>query len=231
MGSADRPTATPCEAIEVEDETPPAAFAALVGQTGATLVPGRRARVVVMAGSELELSFVAGKKMFWAAINSQSVIFRVRSSIVAVMEPQRDIVSKAKRSEMMRAVGQRGTSAERAVQAILRELGAHYRLNHPGLPGRPDFANRTRGWAVFVHGCFWHGHRNCRKTKGGKSGRVPATNAEFWAQKIEGNRERDARKEQALRDLGLRVLTVWECELREPEKVRRKLMLFLDLHQ
>ena len=142
-----------------------------------------------------------------------------------------DIVSKAKRSEMMRAVGQGGTAAERAVQAMLRELGARYRLNHPGLPGRPDFANRARGWAIFVHGCFWHGHRDCRKTKGGASGRVPATNAKWWSKKIEANRERDARKERSLRDLGVRVLTVWECELRQVEKLRRKLLRFLDLQR
>ena len=147
------------------------------------------------------------------------------------MSPSKDIVSKAKRSEMMRAVGQRDTSAERAVQNILRELGARYRLNHPGLPGRPDFANRTRNWAIFVHGCFWHGHRDCRKTKGGKSGRVPATNAAFWSAKIDANRERDARKERDLRNLGLDVLTIWECELREPEKVRRKMLGFLDRHR
>ena len=55
----------------------------------------------------------------------------------------------------MRAVGQRATSAERTVQVILRHLGVRYRLNHPGLPGRPDFVNRSRGWAIFVHGCFW----------------------------------------------------------------------------
>lgn len=147
------------------------------------------------------------------------------------MRTGRDIVSTAKRSEMMRAVGQRGTAAERGVQAILRELGVHYRLNHPGLPGRPDFANRTRSWAIFVHGCFWHGHRDCQKTKGGSSGRVPATNAKWWAEKIDANRERDERKERALRDLGLRVLAVWECELRDREKLRRKLLRFLDLQQ
>lgn len=148
-----------------------------------------------------------------------------------IMERQRDIVSKAKRSEMMRAVGQRRTSAEGAVQTILRRLGARYRLNHAGLPGRPDFANRTRSWAVFVHGCFWHGHRNCAKTKGGSSGRIPATNTEWWAEKIDANRERDQRKERALRDLGLRVLIVWECELRDEAKLRRRLGRLLDLQR
>lgn len=139
-----------------------------------------------------------------------------------------DIVSKAKRSEMMRAVGQRNTRPEQAIREVLRGLGVHYRRNHGGLPGRPDFANRTRGWAIFVHGCFWHGHRNCKKTKGGRSGRVPGTNTEFWADKIEANRERDARKAAQLSDLGLRVLTIWECELRDRKALGWKLGRFLD---
>jgi DNA mismatch endonuclease (patch repair protein) len=139
-----------------------------------------------------------------------------------------DIVSKTKRSEMMRAVGQRDTKPERAVREMLRGHGFRYRRNHPGLPGRPDFANRTKGWAIFVHGCFWHGHRDCKKTKGGRSGRVPATNSEFWAAKIEANRERDARKTRQLRGLGLRVLTVWECELRDRAVLGRKLERFLE---
>lgn len=129
---------------------------------------------------------------------------------------------------MMRAVGQRDTSAERAAGRILRELGVRYRLNHPGLPGRPDFANRCRGWAIFVHGCFWHGHRNCQKTKGGRTGRVPASNRPYWSAKIDANRERDRRKSRQLRLLGLRVLVVWECELRNPERLRTKLREFVD---
>lgn len=129
---------------------------------------------------------------------------------------------------MMRAVGQRDTYAERAVGVVLRELGVRYRLNHPGLPGRPDFANRSRGWALFVHGCFWHGHRSCRKTKGGQSGRVPSTNRSFWADKIKANRKRDRRKSLELADLGLRVLVVWECELRDLPQLRAKLEEFVD---
>ena len=149
-------------------------------------------------------------------------------SMAARARQSGDIVSKAKRSEMMRAVRQRDTKPERAVREILRGQGVYYRRNHPGLPGRPDFANRSRGWAIFVHGCFWHGHRDCEKTKGGRPGRVPATNAEFWTTKIEGNRKRDARKAAQLRDMGLRVLTVWECELRDGAALGRKLERFLE---
>ena len=95
-------------------------------------------------------------------------------------------------------------------------------------PGRPDFANRARGWALFVHGCFWHGHRDCKKTKGGRRGRIPSNNADYWAAKMEANRERDKRKTLEIQGLGLRVLTVWECELRDSESLRAKIAEFLD---
>src|SRR5262245_17097644 len=102
-----------------------------------------------------------------------------------------DIVSAEVRSRMMKAVRQRGTSLELHVRRLLRESGSSYRLNNRKLPGSPDFSNIRKGWAIFVHGCFWHGHRNCRKTKGGARGRVPATRSGFWSGKLEANRRRD----------------------------------------
>lgn len=83
---------------------------------------------------------------------------------------------------------------------------------------------------MFVHGCFWHGHWNCRKTKGGTHWRVPASNRSYWADKIKANRGRDRRKSLQLRELGLRVLVVWECELRDRDHVRAKLGEFVDPH-
>lgn len=138
-----------------------------------------------------------------------------------------DIVSRVKRREMMRAVRRDGTPAEVAVRAMVSRLGHRFRSNSPSLPGRPDLSNRARNWAIFVHGCFWHGHRNCRKTKGGAIGRIPYTNSGFWAAKIAGNRGRDERKARELRRLGFRVLTVWECELRNFDRLERKLADFL----
>ncbi|MFN7925602.1 MAG: DNA mismatch endonuclease Vsr [Bryobacteraceae bacterium] len=139
------------------------------------------------------------------------------------MPQPRDIVSRAKRSEMMRRVGQQRTPIERAVGEMLTALGARYRLNNRRLPGSPDFSNQTQGWAVFVNGCFWHGHTHCRKTKSSAAPRVPARNRSFWEEKIAANRARDERKCRELRALGLRVAVVWECELRHREKVRRRL--------
>jgi len=125
---------------------------------------------------------------------------------------------------MMAAVGQRDTPPELAVPSILRTLGVRYRVNNRDLPGSPDIANRKRSWAVFVHGCFWHGHEGCPKTKSrpGKF-RVPNSNSDFWRRKIEDNRARDARSVAQLGDRGFHVEVVWECELRDLEAIRARL--------
>jgi DNA mismatch endonuclease (patch repair protein) len=129
---------------------------------------------------------------------------------------------------MMRAVGQRYTEEERLVGTLLRQLHSRFRANVRSLPGSPDFANRARKWAIFVHGCFWHGHLNCRVTKGGGSGRVPVRNAGYWSRKLDDNRRRDRAKAARLRRLGFRVLTVWGCQLRDRDRVLRALRSFLD---
>ena len=79
----------------------------------------------------------------------------------------------------MKAVHQHGTRAEQAVCQLAREVGLHYRLNVHSLPGSPDLANKRGQWAVFVNGCFWHGHKNCRKTKSTTAPRVPRANTLF----------------------------------------------------
>lgn len=136
---------------------------------------------------------------------------------------RRDIVSQEKRSAMMRAVRQKDTPPELAVRRMLRSRGLSYRVRNRDLPGSPDIANRKRRWAVFVHGCFWHGHRNCAKTKGGSSGRIPSRNREFWLEKVKANRARDARAVEELQALGFQVLVVWECELADPGGVEARL--------
>ena len=137
-----------------------------------------------------------------------------------------DIVNAVKRRSMMQAVRQKRTGIAMDVATIVRGLGHRARANATKLPGRPDLSNQRAKWAIFVHGCFWHGHPCCPKTKGGKSGRIPASNRGFWAAKIAGNRRRDAIKARALRAIGLRVLTVWECELRDGPRLTRKLIRF-----
>lgn len=122
----------------------------------------------------------------------------------------------------MALVRQKGTAAEREVAALLRSLGVGYRLNVRTLPGSPDLANRSRRWAVFVHGCFWHGHKGCRRAT------VPKSNRAFWLEKFAANRRRDARAVRALRRMGFRVCIVWECRMAQPEAVRRRLSDLLE---
>jgi DNA mismatch endonuclease (patch repair protein) len=141
-----------------------------------------------------------------------------------------DIVPTKKRRQMMQAVRRQGTDIEVAVRRAVARLGYRSRANAGSLPGRPDLSNQRQKWAIFVHGCFWHGHRNCHKTKGGEAGRIPVANKTFWEEKISTNRTRDARKAQELRRIGYRVLTVWECDVKNAVRLERKLIAFFTAH-
>jgi len=116
----------------------------------------------------------------------------------------------------MAAVRSTDTGPERAVRSILHALGLRFRLHGAALPGRPDIVLKRHCTAIFVHGCFWHGH-DCRR------GKAPDTRREFWLPKLQRSRERDRAAEAALRALGWRVLTVWECELHEPDRLAGRL--------
>ena len=111
----------------------------------------------------------------------------------------------------MRRVKGRDTSPELAVRGILRAAGIGYRLGGRGLPGKPDVVMPGRRMAIFVHGCFWHGHDCARGS------RRPKANAAYWIAKIDRNRTRDARTSAELKALGWRVVTVWECEMKAPD--------------
>lgn len=110
------------------------------------------------------------------------------------------------RSRIMRAIRSKGTKPELTVEQWLRR--AHYkpRLHHTGLPGSPDFVLPRIKTVIFVHGCFWHGHK-CRR-----GDRAPGTNVEYWTNKLARNKLRDASSVRKLRRLGWRVITVWECQ-------------------
>jgi DNA mismatch endonuclease, patch repair protein len=135
---------------------------------------------------------------------------------------QRPNRTPAKVSARMRAVRQRHTKPELAVRHIVRLLGVRYRVCCSTLPGRPDLSNQTRRWCIFVNGCFWHGHDCVR-------GRLPKINQNFWRPKIELNRARDAKVQKELHARGYRVLTVWQCGLVEPSRLRARLARFLQL--
>lgn len=134
-----------------------------------------------------------------------------------------DIVTPEIRSRMMRAVRQSDTTAELMVRKRLTAMGLRYRIRNRDLPGSPDIANRTKKWAVFVHGCFWHGHEKCPKTKGGSGARIPRTRSQFWSAKIQANQCRDRCVQRKLRALGYRVLVVWECQIFNTFSLERRL--------
>lgn len=117
----------------------------------------------------------------------------------------------------MAKIRQRDTTAEKVVRSLFRQQGLHYRTVNRDLPGSPDLANRRRKWATFVHGCFWHAHEGCTRAT------IPKRNREFWLEKFAQNRRRDALRQLELRDMGYRVLVVWECELENEEQVREKI--------
>ncbi|WP_374545122.1 very short patch repair endonuclease [Rhodoblastus sp.] len=125
------------------------------------------------------------------------------------------------RSEVMRAVKDRDTTPELRVRKILRAIAPGYRLHRRDLPGAPDIAYIGRKQAIFVHGCFWHGH-DCKR-----GARMPKTNADYWTQKIARNRARDEAHRVAYADLGWRVLTIWECETRDTATLAAELEKFL----
>jgi len=125
--------------------------------------------------------------------------------------------TEATRSALMGRVRQSGTAQEQSVGRILREAGFAYRRNVRALPGSPDFANRKRKWALFVNGCFWHGHRNCRLAT------MPKTNRAFWQEKFAANRRRDARAIRELRRRGYKVVVVWGCRIDDDRQLARRL--------
>lgn len=126
-----------------------------------------------------------------------------------------DVFTPEKRSAVMRRVKGRDTSPELALRRILREAGIGYRLGGAGLPGRPDVVMKGRRVALFVHGCFWHGH-DCPRGV-----RQPKSNAAYWIAKIARNRARDVSARTALEADGWRVVTVWECEMKAADFATR----------
>jgi DNA mismatch endonuclease (patch repair protein) len=125
------------------------------------------------------------------------------------------------RSSIMRAVKSRDTSPELAVRALLRRFAPGYRLHRADIPGKPDIAYVGRKCAIFVHGCFWHGH-DCAR-----GARAPKANAAYWRAKIARNVARDARHQEALAAQGWRSLVVWECAVKDREVLEKRLRDFM----
>jgi DNA mismatch endonuclease (patch repair protein) len=132
-----------------------------------------------------------------------------------------DHVDAAKRSLIMASVHSKNTKPEMVVRKMVYQLGYRYRLYSDKLPGRPDLAFAGKRKAVFVHGCFWHRHPDCRYATS------PKTRVEFWKSKFQANVARDELTRRKLEQMGWKVLTVWQCELKDPDKLAERLNEFL----
>lgn len=119
-----------------------------------------------------------------------------------------DKLTKEQRHHCMASIRGKNTGPEIMVRKFLFSRGFRYRLNHPRLPGHPDIVMRKYRTCIFVNGCFWHGHDNCRYFV------LPKTNTEFWKAKIERNRARDIEEQRKLASMGWHCITVWECQLK-----------------
>lgn len=128
-----------------------------------------------------------------------------------------DVFSRKKRSEVMSRIRGRDTGPERAVRSMLHRLGFRFRLGRSDLVGRPDIVLPRYRTVIFVHGCFWHRHKGCRFAY------TPKTRQHFWLRKFESNVTRDRLVGARLRRSGWKVITVWECSLRRPAALSRRL--------
>lgn len=133
-----------------------------------------------------------------------------------------DTLDPDQRSERMSRVRSADTKPEMIVRRLVHGMGYRYRLHSKELPGKPDLVFGPRNKVIFVHGCFWHRHgKSCPLT------RMPKSRLDFWEQKLEGNRKRDRRNQRALKRIGWDYLIIWECQLRDLDKVARKVREFL----
>ncbi len=132
-----------------------------------------------------------------------------------------DVFSSAQRSEIMRHVHSKDTRPEIAVRKLVYGMGFRYRIHSKAVPGQPDLVVAIRKQAIFVHGCFWHRHACPAAT-------LPKSNRDYWQGKQNRNAARDKRNVRILRGSGWKVLTVWECEIKNMKRLQRRLRRFLE---
>ena len=144
-----------------------------------------------------------------------------RFEYAAAAALEMDTRTPEQRRRIMQAVKSKNTGPELTVRRLLHGMGYRYRLHRKDLPGRPDIVFVSRRKAIFVHGCFWHGH-GCSK------GRLPKSRLDYWRPKIEGNVARDRTKIDRLRSSGWDVLVVWQCEIADLEATSARLQGFVD---
>ena len=133
-----------------------------------------------------------------------------------------DRVSEIKRSWIMSRVKGRDTKPELLVRSIIHRLGYRFRLHRRDLPGNPDIVLPKFKKIVFVHGCFWHQHHGCPRAN------RPSSNTKFWNLKLDSTIARDRENLQRLSELGWKSLIVWECETKDKDALRDRLISFIE---
>jgi len=132
-----------------------------------------------------------------------------------------DKLSPERRSANMARIRSQNTSPELILRKLIHGLGYRFRLHRNDLPGKPDLVFPSHKKVIFVHGCFWHQHQECRE------GRVPNSRLEYWGPKLRRNQERDALAQSSLRQQGWQYLVVWECELKDSTAALNRVKRFL----
>lgn len=133
-----------------------------------------------------------------------------------------DNLTKAQRRHTMRRVTAKDTGPEMIVRRLIHGAGYRYRLHRADLPGKPDLVFPGRKKVIFVHGCFWHQHPGC------KAADRPASNRDYWDKKLDRTVIRDRTNLAKLKEMGWRVLVVWECTIKDREELARRLIGFLE---
>lgn len=136
-----------------------------------------------------------------------------------------DTLTEAERSERMSKIKGKGSVAETRLRRLIHGMGYRYRLHAKNLPGKPDLVFPSRKAIIFMHGCFWHRHQDCRLA------RLPKSRLDFWREKLETNKRRDEMNLALLRSMGWRVLVIWECQMKSKDlnEVAEMARRFLDM--
>lgn len=126
------------------------------------------------------------------------------------------------RSENMRRIRSKDTTPELFIRRLVFKMGYRYRLHGKRLPSKPDLVFASHKKVIFIHGCFWHQHKNCKETH------YPKTNVDYWLPKLRENKARDKENQTKLKKLGWAFLIIWECQINTPEKLIIQIKKFLN---
>ena len=136
-----------------------------------------------------------------------------------------DVFTKEKRSQIMSKIKGKDTKPEKVVRSLLHQMGYRFRLHRRDLPGNPDIVLPKHKKVIFVHGCFWHRHKDCPRAK------RPSTNKKFWNEKLSKNIDRDKRNQASLGKSGWTSLVIWQCQIKNLEKLEKSLSSFLEKYE